>query len=122
MSMLGLDPPDHHRLRRLVVLTAASAGAYVMCAKAGRERYEQIRDRWSQLRDQRMSQAREAAQEWADLAGSTVTDAGAKASDAIQAASQKAATTVTSVAGSSDKGDASAKTRSEGSRVPPPFS
>ncbi|MDP9331130.1 MAG: hypothetical protein M3P11_10900 [Actinomycetota bacterium] len=80
-----------HRLRALFTLTAAAAGAYVMGAKAGRERYEQIRDRWSQMRDRRMSQVSETGQEWADRAGSTVEDAGERASDAIQTASQKAA-------------------------------
>jgi G3E family GTPase len=83
-----------HRLRGLFTLTAAAAGAYVMGAKAGRERYEQIRDRWSQMRDRQMSRVRETGQEWADRAGSTVEDAGERASDAIQTASQKAASAV----------------------------
>jgi hypothetical protein len=43
------------------------------------------------MRDRRMSQVRETGQEWADRAGSTVEDAGARASDVIQTASQKAA-------------------------------
>ncbi len=83
-----------HRLRGLLTLTVAAAGAYVMGAKAGRERYEQIRDRWSRIRDRRMSQVRETGQEWADRAGSAVEDAGARASDVIQTASQKAADAV----------------------------
>jgi hypothetical protein len=83
-----------HRLRGLFILTAAAAGAYVMGAKSGRERYEQIRDRWSQMRDRRMSQVHETGQEWADIATSTVEDAGAQASDLIQTASQKAADAV----------------------------
>jgi glutathione S-transferase len=80
------------RIRRLFTLTAAAAGAYVVGAKAGRERYEQIRQWWSQMRDRSpASDAREAAQEWADKAGSAVEDAGARASDAIQTASEKLA-------------------------------
>jgi hypothetical protein len=80
-----------HRIRRLFTLTAAVGGAYVVGTKGGRERYEQIRQWWSQMRDRSpLSDAREVGQEWVDKAGSTVEDAGARASDAIQTASQKA--------------------------------
>ena len=81
-----------HRIRRLFTLTAAAGGAYVVGTKAGRERYEQIRQWWLKMRDRSpLSDAREAGQEWVDKAGSAVEDAGARASDAIQTASQKAA-------------------------------
>jgi hypothetical protein len=43
--------PRKHRLRRVMVLGAAAASAYVIGAKAGRERYEEIRERWTALRD-----------------------------------------------------------------------
>jgi hypothetical protein len=33
-----------HRIRRFITLTSAVAGAYVIGAKAGRERYAQIRE------------------------------------------------------------------------------
>jgi glutathione S-transferase len=80
-----------HRVRRLFTLAAAAGGAYVVGAKAGRERYEQIREWWSQMRDRSpASDAREAGQEWVDKAGSAVEDAGVRASEAIQSASQKA--------------------------------
>ena len=35
--------PKRHRIRRLMTLTVAAGGAYVIGAKAGRERYEQIK-------------------------------------------------------------------------------
>lgn len=41
--------PKRHRVRRLFVLGAAAGSAYVMGAKAGRERYEQIRGWWRDL-------------------------------------------------------------------------
>ena len=80
-----------HRLRRLFTLTAAAGGAYVVGAKAGRERYDQIRQWWSQMRGRGpVSDAPDAVQEWVDKAGSALEDAGARASEAIQTASQEA--------------------------------
>lgn len=38
-----------HRVRRVLVLGAAAGSAYVLGAKAGRERYEQIRAWWRGL-------------------------------------------------------------------------
>lgn len=48
-----VKPPSgsKHRLRRLMTLTIAAAGAYVMGAKAGRDRYEQIKDKVQGFRD-----------------------------------------------------------------------
>lgn len=37
--------PSRHRLRRLMSLTLAAGGAYLLGARAGRERYEEIRAR-----------------------------------------------------------------------------
>lgn len=45
----GSKPPKRHRVRRLFVLGAAAGSAYVIGAKAGRERYEQIRSWWRDL-------------------------------------------------------------------------
>lgn len=42
--------PKKHRLRRLATLSMAAGGAYVMGAKAGRERYDQLRTWWSERR------------------------------------------------------------------------
>jgi hypothetical protein len=41
--------PPRHRLRRFVTLAAAAGGAYVMGAKAGRQRYDDIRDGWRRM-------------------------------------------------------------------------
>lgn len=46
------ERPSKHRLRRLLVLSGAAGSAYVLGAKAGRERYEQIRAWWRGLRSQ----------------------------------------------------------------------
>ncbi len=43
--------PRKHRIRRLFVLGAAAGSAYVMGAKAGRERYESMRRWWTDMRD-----------------------------------------------------------------------
>jgi hypothetical protein len=43
--------PRKHRLRGLLVLTAAAGSAYVFGAKAGRARYEQLRERWDSMRE-----------------------------------------------------------------------
>jgi hypothetical protein len=43
--------PRKHRIRRLFVLGAAAGSAYVMGAKAGRERYESLRRRWTDMRE-----------------------------------------------------------------------
>jgi hypothetical protein len=42
--------PRRHRIRRLFVLGAAAGSAYVMGAKAGRERYESMRRWWTDMR------------------------------------------------------------------------
>jgi hypothetical protein len=42
--------PRRHRIRRLFVLGAAAGSAYVMGAKAGRERYETMRRWWTDMR------------------------------------------------------------------------
>jgi hypothetical protein len=42
--------PKKHRVRRLMTLGIAAGGAYMLGAKAGRERYEQLRDKWRSMR------------------------------------------------------------------------
>lgn len=84
-----------HRIRRFVTLTAAAGGAYIVGAKAGRERYEQIRQRWLQLRDRdAVSDFRDAADQLVDRAGQTVETAADRASAAVQEASRKATATI----------------------------
>jgi len=49
----GLMEPrsgSKHRVRRVLVLATAAGGAYVLGARAGRGRYEQIRARWDEIR------------------------------------------------------------------------
>jgi G3E family GTPase len=85
--------PKRHRIRRLVTLSAAAGGAYVMGAKAGRERYVQIKRWWAERRNDGVGHMNE----WGD-------DMTARASDAVQSASQRAADKVV------ETGDAVART------------
>lgn len=72
--------PKKHRLRRLMTLSVAAGGAYVMGAKAGRERYDQLRTWWAERRTNGVDRMNE----WGD-------DVTAKAGGAVQEASQRAA-------------------------------
>jgi hypothetical protein len=45
----GATKPKRHRVRRVLFLGAAAGSAYVLGAKAGRERYERIRSWWHDL-------------------------------------------------------------------------
>ncbi len=42
--------PKKHRVRRVMVLGAAAGSAYVLGAKAGRERYDQLKEWWESKR------------------------------------------------------------------------
>jgi len=42
--------PKRHRVRRITALAMAAGGAYVLGAKAGPERYEQLRGKWTRIR------------------------------------------------------------------------
>ncbi len=75
--------PKRHRLRRLMTLSIAAGGAYVMGAKAGRERYEQIRNWWADRRTQGIDRMNE----WGE-------DVTSRAGGAMQGVTQKAAGTV----------------------------
>jgi hypothetical protein len=80
-----------HRLRRLFTLSAAAGGAYVVGAKAGHERYEQIRRWWGNVRDRSpVSDASAAADQWIDKTAQAVNAAGSRASEVVQDASGKA--------------------------------
>ena len=72
--------PKRHRIRRLMTLTVAAGGAYMMGAKAGRERYEQIKRWWAERRTNGVGHMNE----WGE-------DVTARASDAVHSASQRAA-------------------------------
>jgi G3E family GTPase len=84
--------PKRHRIRRLATLSIAAGGAYMMGAKAGRERYEQIKRWWAERRN-----GVSHMNEWGE-------DVTARASDAVQSASQRAADKVV------ETGDAVART------------
>ena len=72
--------PKKHRIRRLMTLSVAAGGAYMMGAKAGRERYDQIKQWWAERRNGGMDRVNE----WGE-------DMTSRASDAVQGASQRAA-------------------------------
>jgi G3E family GTPase len=72
--------PKKHRIRRLMTLSVAAGGAYVMGAKAGRERYEQIKTWWAERRTQGVGRMNE----WGE-------DVTSRAGEAVQGASQRAA-------------------------------
>jgi ferritin-like metal-binding protein YciE len=72
--------PKKHRIRRLMTLSVAAGSAYVLGAKAGRERYDQLKSWWSERRNQGVDRMNE----WGE-------DVTARAGGTVQAASQKAA-------------------------------
>jgi hypothetical protein len=85
--------PKKHRIRRLMTLSVAAGGAYVLGAKAGRERYEQIKTWWAERRNQGVDRMNE----WGE-------DVTSRAGETVQAASQRAAGKV------SQTGDAISRT------------
>ncbi len=72
--------PKKHRIRRLMTLSVAAGSAYVLGAKAGRERYDQLKGWWAERRNQGVDRMNE----WGE-------DVTARAGGTVQAASQKAA-------------------------------
>ncbi len=62
---------SRHRLRRLMSLSVVAGTAYVLGAKAGRERYEQLRSRW----DGWFQKGRSTASDLRGRAGDVVEDA-----------------------------------------------
>lgn len=72
--------PKKHRIRRLMTLSVAAGSAYVLGAKAGRERYDQLKGWWAERRNKGVDRMNE----WGE-------DVTARAGGTVQAASQKAA-------------------------------
>ena len=72
--------PKKHRIRRLMSLSVAAGGAYVIGAKAGRERYDQIRTWWAERRTNGVDRVND----WGE-------DVTSRAGGAVQGASQRAA-------------------------------
>jgi hypothetical protein len=63
--------PKRHRIRGAMLLITAAGSAYVVGSKAGRERYEQIRRGWMDLRDKLRNRG-EHDEEWEAQAPSSV--------------------------------------------------
>ena len=82
-------PP--HRLRWIAMLAVAAAGGYVMGARAGRERYEEISDNWRGLirsgrsAVRRMQLRVEGVTEEAQSVGGRVSDAGQVIGETVHA-------------------------------------
>jgi hypothetical protein len=101
--------PKRHRIRGLFLLTAAAGSAYVMGSKAGRERYEQLRSWFDDMRgkskdfdanawaDQARDTASRAAagmQDMGDRAASSIQDKGSSVANTIQQTAGTAASKV----------------------------
>jgi hypothetical protein len=80
--------PKKHRIRRLATLAVAAGGAYVVGAKAGRERYEQLRQKWMSMRGA-TTDGFETASGAVSRATETATGAVAKAADSAEHGAQK---------------------------------
>ncbi|MEX2273956.1 MAG: hypothetical protein WEA10_00105 [Actinomycetota bacterium] len=80
-----------HRLRRATTLAIAAGSAYVIGAKAGRERYEQIRSWWDRTKGRGAEVMPEQITDLTDTATSTIADAKQKASSTVDDIKQTAA-------------------------------
>jgi hypothetical protein len=80
--------PKKHRIRRLTTLAVAAGGAYVIGAKAGRERYEQLREKWSSMRGA-TTDGFETASGAVSRVTDTATGAVAKAADTAEHGAQR---------------------------------
>ena len=76
--------PKKHRIRRLVTLSVAAGGAYVMGAKAGRERYEQLRTWWAERRNRGVDAVNGWGEDVTARAGSKVQEASRTAADRVE--------------------------------------
>ena len=75
--------PKKHRIRRLMTLSVAAGGAFVMGAKAGRERYEQLRTWWAERRNQGVDRMNGWGEDVTARAGGAVQEASATAADRV---------------------------------------
>ena len=87
-------PPKKHRIRRLMTLSSAAGGAYVMGAKAGRERYEQIRTWWNERRNQGVDRMNEWGQDATARAGDTIQDVAGRAATTVEQTGSRASKAV----------------------------
>jgi len=79
-----------HRLRRATTLAIAAGSAYVIGAKAGRERYEQIRSWWERTKGRGAEVMPEQVTDLTDAATTTIADAKQKASSKVDDIKQTA--------------------------------
>lgn len=86
-----------HRLRRVTTLAIAAGSAYVIGAKAGRERYEQIRSWWDRTSNRGMDAMPEQVTDLTDAATATIADAKQKASSTVDDLKQTATSKTQSV-------------------------
>ena len=75
--------PKRHRIRRLMTLTVAAGGAYMMGAKAGRERFDQIKNWWADRRTQGVDRVNEWGEDVTSRAGETVQSATQRAAERV---------------------------------------
>jgi hypothetical protein len=126
-----VNRPSKHRIRRFFVLSAAAGTAYVVGAKAGRERYEQIRrwfddmrgrpsfQAWQDQARETASRASEGIQDMGTRAASTIQDKGSQAARKMDEASGSAADKVQQGASSAaSKTESTSQTVSSGSSSP----
>lgn len=88
--------PRRHRLRRLATLLTAGAGAYVLGAKAGRQRYDEIRSSIDRLTRKGRSTAQDIRARAGDVAeeasavSGRLSDAGQVLGETVQSIAQGA--------------------------------
>lgn len=96
-------------MKKITLLASAGVG-YVLGARAGRERYEQIKSQADKI--WRKPQVQSAVDDATTYAKSTASDLGSKASDAASQAKDAASS---KLSGSSDSGSGSSPSGSAGS-------
>ena len=126
--------PKRHRVRGLFVLSAAAGTAYVMGSKAGRERYDQLRtwfddmrgrggdfdaSGWAQEAKDTASRASSGMQNFGERASSTIQEKGTQSAGTVQqtatSAGQKVEEKTNSAADKVEKNTSSGSSSSTGS-------
>jgi hypothetical protein len=115
--------PKKHRLRRLMTLSVAAGGAYVVGAKAGRERYDQIRAWWAERRTNGVDRMNEWGEDVTSRAGGAVKGASERAAGKVaetgDAIARKVDQVSTKAAGSVEQTGQKASKAVADSGIPP---
>lgn len=85
--------PRKHRVRRIAMLSMAAGSAYIAGSKAGRERFDQIRERWNRIMNAGRAEIHDRGHEAAqatERAGDRVRDAAQRAGDKAGALADRA--------------------------------